>query len=452
VTFVNIPEIRFAMSGNVHIAYQVIGDGPVDIVKIPDWISNLELQWENPLYAEFLERLASFSRVLLFDKRGHGLSDRTVDEDLFTLEVRIDDVGAVMDAAGSQEAIIFGAGDDGGSLASVFAAARPERTRGLILYAARARMLKAPDYPYGYEPTQADVWARERESFWASDAYARRWLQALAPSVANDDRMVRWYSRFLRQSASPGTEAAFERSDTTFDLRGMLSTIHVPTLVLHRAAEQETPVEAGRDLADRITGARFVELPGIDSYPWAGDQEPLMEEVRAFVTGSLPTEGSERVLATVLFTDIVGSTEKAADLGDAGWKELVERHHAVVRTMLARHRGEEVDTAGDGFFATFDGPARGVRCAQAIVEAVRPVGVEVRAGLHTGEVETVAGKAGGLAVVIGSRVGAMAGPSEVLVSQTVKDLTAGSGLVFEDAGEHELKGIPEAWRLYRVRR
>jgi class 3 adenylate cyclase len=447
---VSIPEIRFAMSGDVHIAYQVIGDGPVDVVKIPDWISNLELQWENPLYVEFLERLASFSRLLLFDKRGHGLSDRAVDEDLFTLEVRIDDVSAVMDAAGSEEAIIFGLGDDGGALAAVFAAARPERTRGLLLYAARARMMKAPDYPYGYGPAESDVWARERESFWASDAYARRWLQALAPSVANDDRMVRWYSRFLRQSASPGTEAAFERSDTTFDMRGMLSTIHVPTLVLHRAGDQETPVGASRDLAERIPGARFVELPGIDFYPWAGDQEPLLEEVRAFVTGSRPTEGSERVLATVLFTDIVGSTEKAAALGDARWKELVEQHHGVVRTMLARYRGTEVDTAGDGFFATFDGPARGVRCAQAIVEALRPVGVEIRAGVHTGEVETIAGKTGGLAVVIGARLGAMAERSEVLVSQTVKDLTAGSGLMFEDAGEHELKGIPDRWHLYRV--
>jgi class 3 adenylate cyclase len=445
-----IPEIRFAMSGDVHIAYQVVGDGPVDVVIIPDWISNLELQWENPLYAGFLERLASFSRVLLFDKRGHGLSDRTVDSDFFTLEVRIEDVRAVMDAAGSDEAIVFGQGDDGGALAAVFAAARPESTRGVILYAARARMMRAPDYPYGYEPTQIDVWTRERESFWASDAYARRWLHALAPSVANDDRIVRWYSRFLRQSASPGTEAAFERSDTTFDLRGMLSTIHVPTLVLHRAGDQESPVDASRDLAERISGARFVELPGTDFYPWAGDQEPLLAEVRAFVTGSRPTEGSERVLATVLFTDIVGSTEQAAALGDARWKELVERHHAVVRAMLARYRGMEVDTAGDGFFATFDGPARGVRCAQAIVEALRPVGVEIRAGVHTGEVETIAGKTGGLAVAIGARLGAMAERSEVLVSQTVKDLTAGSGLVFEDAGEHELKGVPDRWRLYRV--
>jgi class 3 adenylate cyclase len=447
---VDVPEIRFAKTGDVYIAYQVVGDGPVDLVFIHDWISNLELQWENPLHALFLERLSSFSRLLLFDKRGSGLSDRAVDLDLFSFEVRIDDVRAVMDAAGSEQAVVFGHSDDGGPLAAFFAAAYPERTRGLILFESRAKMLKAADYPWGYEPTGPDVWAAERESFWGTDAYARRWLRELAPSVANDDRIVRWYSRLLRQSSSPGSEELFERITGTFDIREVLPTIHVPTLVLHRTGDQDNPVDAGRDLADRIAGARFVELPGIDSYPWAGDQEPLLAEVEAFVTGSRPAEASDRVLASVLFTDIVGSTEKASQLGDAGWKELLARHHGAVRVELERYRGREVETAGDGFLATFDGPARAVRCARAIADAVRPLGLEIRAGVHTGEIELDGEGVRGIAVHIGARVGALAGPGEVLVSQTVKDLVAGSGLVFEDAGEHELKGVPDRWRLYRV--
>jgi class 3 adenylate cyclase len=447
---VDIPEIRFAKSGDVHIAYQVIGDGPVDLVWIHDWISNLELQWEEQLQARFLQQLASFSRLLLFDKRGSGLSDRTVGLDLFTFDVRIDDIRSVMEAAGSEQAVLFGYGDDGGPLAAFFAAAYPERTRGLILYEARAKMLRAPDYPWGYEPTGPSVWAAERESFWGTDAYARRWLRELAPSVANDDKVLRRYSRLLRQSASPGTEELFERVTGTFDIRDLLKTIHIPTLVLHRTDDQDNPVEAGRDLADRIPGARFVELPGFDSYPWAGDQEPLLAEVQAFVTGSRPAESSDRVLATVLFTDIVDSTRRAAELGDARWKELLGRHHEVVRAELQRYRGREVDIAGDGFLATFDGPARAVRCARAIKDAVARLGLDIRAGLHTGECETIAGKVGGIAVHIGARIGSIAAPSEILVSRTVRDLVAGSGLAFEDAGDHELKGVPESWRLYRV--
>ncbi len=413
-----IPEIRFAKSGYVHIAYQVVGDGPVDLVWIHDWISNLELQWEEPLYARFLQRLASFSRLLLFDKRGSGLSDRTVDLDLFTYEVRMDDVRAVMDAAGSEQAIVLGHGDDGASLAAFFAAAYPDRTRGLILYGTRAKMLKAADYPYGYEPTGPDVWAAERESFWASDAYARRWLRALAPSVANDDRIVRWYSRLLRQSASPGTEELFELVTGSFDLRAMLLAIHVPTLVLHRTGDTDVPVEGGRDLADRIPGSRFVEIAGIDAYPWAGDQGPLLDEVEMFVTGSRPTEAADRVLATVLFTDIVGSTERVAELGDARWKELLAAHDEHAKAEIEQHRGRYVHTTGDGLLATFDGPARAVRCARGVVEAVRPLGLEIRAGCHTGEIELVGDDVQGVAVHTGARVAALAGPGEVLVSST----------------------------------
>jgi class 3 adenylate cyclase len=447
---VDIPEIRFAKSGDVHIAYQVVGDGPVDLVLINDWIWNLELQWENPLCVRFLERLSSVSRLLLFDKRGNGLSDRTVDIDLFTLEVRMDDVRAVMEAAASEQAILFGFGEDGASIAAVFAAANTDRTRALILYGARAKSLKAPDYPWGYELSATDVWTAERESFWGTDAYARRWLRELAPSVANDDRIVRWYSRLLRQSASPGTEAAYSRWMAGLDLRGMLSAIHVPTLVLHRTGDQDVPIEGGRDLADRIAGARFVELPGIDSFPWAGDQDPLLAEVAAFVTGSRATEEAHRVLATVLFTDIVGSTERAAELGDARWKELLAAHDEKAKAEIDRFRGHYVNTTGDGLLATFDGPARAVRCAEAIMEAIGPLGFEVRAGCHTGEIELDGEHVRGIAVHIGARIEALAGPGEVLVSGTVKDLVAGSGLVFEDAGEHQLKGVPDRWRLYRV--
>lgn len=446
----DIPEIRFAKSGDVHIAYQVVGDGPVDLVFIYDWIWNLELQWENPLCVRFLERLSAFSRLLLFDKRGNGLSDRTVDLDLFTLEVRMDDVRAVMEAAGSDQAILFGYGDDGAPLASVFAAANPERTRALILYEARAKVLRAPDYPWGYEPSALDVWAAETESFWGTDAYARRWLRELGPSVANDDRVARWYSRLLRQSASPGTEAAFSRWMATVDLRGMLSAIHVPTLVLHRTGDRDVSVEGGRDLADRIAGARFVELPGTDSFPWAGDQEPLLAEVASFVTGSRAAEEIHRVLATVLFTDIVGSTEKATALGDARWKELLAAHDERAKAEIERFRGRYVNTTGDGLLATFDGPARAVRCATAIVEALRPLGLEIRAGCHTGEIELEGEHVRGIAVHIGARVGALAAPGEVLVSGTVRDLVAGSGLIFTEAGEHELKGVPDLWHLYRA--
>jgi pimeloyl-ACP methyl ester carboxylesterase len=370
---VDIPEIRFARSGDVHIAYQIVGDGPVDLVFICDWIWNVELQWENSLCASFLERLASFSRLLLFDKRGSGLSDRTVDLDLFTLEVRIDDVRAVMEAAASEQAILLGHGDDGAALAAVFAAANPDRTRALILYGSRAKTLKAPDYPWGYEPSAPDVWTAERESFWGTDAYARRWLRELAPSLASDDRIVRWYSRLLRQSASPGTEEAYSRWAGGLDLHGMLSAIHVPTLVLHRTGDRDVPIEGGRDVADRIAGARFVELPGVDAFPWAGDSEPLLAEVEAFVTG-----------------------------------------------------------------------------AQAIGDAVTSLGIVIRAGCHTGEIELVGDDVRGITVHIGARVAALAGPSDVLVSSTVRDLVAGSGLAFEDAGEHELKGVPDRWRLYRV--
>ena len=444
----DIPEIRFAKSGSVHIAYQVVGDGPVDLVWIHDWLGNLELQWELPAYARFLDHLASFSRLLLFDKRGSGLSDRTVDLDLFTLDVRLDDIRAVMEAAGSKEAVIFGHGDDGASLAATFAATHPDRTRALILYGPRALDVSDEDYALGYDPGDVAVWNSEAENFWATEVYARRWLAALAPSVAHDAQVVKWYARFLRQSGSPGTEIAFERSVN--DIRPALAAIHVPTLVLHRIGDTDVPVEGGKDVAQRIEGARFVELPGIDSYPWAGDQVPLLEEVEAFVRGSRGARDTDRMLATVLFTDIVGSTEMAAGLGDGAWRKLLAAHDERAKAEIERLRGTYIHTTGDGLLATFDGPARAVRCAQAIGRGLADLGFEIRAGCHTGEVELVGNDVQGIAVHIGARIAALADPSEVLVSGTVKDLTAGSGLTFEDAGEHELKGVPGPWPLFRV--
>ena len=365
-----MPDIRFAKSGDVHVAFQVLGDGPVDIVWIYDWVSNLEIQWELPEYGRFLRRLASFSRLLMFDKRGCGLSDRTVDPDLFTLDVRLDDVRAVMATAGSGRAFIFGHGDDGASLAAVFAATHPEQTSGLILYGARARDVSTDDYTMGYAQTDPTVWNSEAENFWGSDAYARRWLAALAPSVAHDKRVLAWYSRLLRQSASPGSEIAFESAVN--DIRAALPAIHVPTLVLHRSGDTDVPIEAGRDLAQRIPGALLVELAGIDSYPWAGDQDSILDQVETFVHGSRASTGVDRMLATILFTDIVGSTETAARLGDHAWKALLGQHDDLTRQLVQRFRGHYVHTTGDGLLATFDGPARAVRCAQAITSHCPP--------------------------------------------------------------------------------
>ncbi len=446
----DIPEIRYARSGEVHIAYQVVGDGPVDMVRIHDWLSNLELQWELPAVERFLRRLASFSRLILFDKRGSGLSDRTVDLDLFTLEVRLDDIRAVMDAIGTREAVILGDGDDGAALATTFAATYPERTRGLILVESRARGVTSEDYAYGYTPEEFIAFHQESENFWGTEAYARRWLSALAPSAAHDPDVIRWFSRLLRQSASPGTARAFEDVVKEMDLRGILPAVHAPTLVLHRADDADIPVEAGKDLAARIPGARFVQLPGADGFPWAGDQDPLIDEIQAFVTGSRAAFSQARKLTTILFTDIVDSTVRAADLGDLRWTALLGEHDELARAAISKHRGTYVNSTGDGLVATFDGPARAVQCALEFMGSVRRLGLELRAGCHTGEIELTDGDIRGIAVHIASRVASSADPSEVLVSQTVKDLTAGSSLVFEDAGDHELKGVPDRWRLYRV--
>lgn len=435
----------FARSGSYHIAYQVLGSGPLDLIFAPGWVSHLELALEDPLQGRFLRRLASFSRLILFDKRGTGLSDRVHDDKLPTLEDRMDDLRAVMDAAGSARAAIFGV-SEGGNLSALFAATYPERTIALALFGVFAKRLRSEDYPWA--PT-----AEERER--ACDDLEKTWggtmdLSSLAPSKAGDAAFMRRLATYLRRSASPGSAVALLRMNTQIDIRAVLPSIRVPTLVLHRLGDRDANVAEGRWIAARVPGARFIELAGEDHLPWVGDQDTILDEVQEFFTGARATPEWDRALATLLFTDICDSTGHAARLGDRDWRELLDQHHAMVREQLARFRGHEVGTAGDGFFATFDGPARAVRCACSIRDGVRRLGLEVRAGLHTGEVETTGSDASGIAVHTAARVLGQAQSGEVLVSSTVKDLVAGSGLRFAERGAHALKGIPGRWQLFAV--
>ena len=437
------PPTRYTRSGNVHIAYQVVGEGPLDLVFVPGWVSHVELAWEEPTLASFLERLASFSRLIVFDKRGTGLSDRVPDAQLPTHEERMDDIRAVMDAAGSERAAVFGF-SEGGNLAALFAATYPQRTTALITCGSFAKRIWAPDYPWAPTPEE-----REREY----ELVAREWggamdLASYVPSKADDEAFMRRLATYFRRSASPGAAVALMRMNTQIDIRAVLPAIRVPTLVLQRIGDLDTNVEEGRFLARHIPGARLVELPGADHLAWVGDQDAILDEIQEFLTGVRPASDIDRVLATVLFTDIVGSTETAARLGDRAWRTLLDRHHSVVRKELARFRGREINATGDGFLATFDGPARAIRCAFAIREGARELGLPTRTGLHTGEIEQSAGEIGGIAVHIGARVAAAAGADETLVSSTVKDLVVGSGIAFTDRGAHTLKGVPGEWRLY----
>jgi class 3 adenylate cyclase len=435
------PETRYAKSRDVNIAYQVVGDGPLDLVLVPGFVSHLDLDWQEPRYAHFLRRLASFSRLIMFDKRGTGLSDRP--GGLPDLETRMDDVRAVMDAVDSERAALFGY-SEGGPMCVLFAATYPQRTSALVLYGTYAKR-RDPDDDYPWCASWAD-----RQSY--ADQVEREWgkeadLGVMAPNA--DEPMVGWWHARARASASPGAARALILMNSQIDVRRVLPTIGVPTLVLHRSGDRDSRPEEGRYIAERIPGARFLELEGEDHFP-SIDADQILDEVEEFLTGMRRGPEPDRVLATVLFTDIVGSTERATELGDRSWRELLERHHAIVRGELDRYQGREVDTAGDGFLATFDGPARAIRCARAVAVALRGLGLDVRAGLHTGECELIGDKVAGVAVHTGARVAAMAGPGEVLVSQTVKDLVAGSGIEFEERGTHVLKGVPGQWRLYAV--
>jgi class 3 adenylate cyclase len=411
--------------------------------------------WTEPRFARFFTRLASFARVMVFDKRGVGLSDRVSEDRLPSLEVRMDDARAVMDAVGSERAVVLGV-SEGGPMAMLFAATYPERTIGLVAYGTSACWNNAPDYPWSVpaedRAEETQEWDERRDRLWGTKELASVFLEeSFAPDLAHDEPTVAWIADYMRNAASPGAVGALSKMNRAIDVRSALPAIHVPTLIMARDGDIEYPVDETKWMADRIHGSRFISFPGNEHLFAFGRQDDLLDEIERFIAEVHGDEADlDRVLATVMFTDMVGSTEKAAELGDKGWGDLVERHHGVVRAMLGRFRGKEVDTAGDGFFATFDGPARGVRCAQAISSSVRDLGIEVRAGVHTGEVETIAGKTGGIAVNVGARIASLAGPSEVLVSHTVQGLVSGSGLQFEDAGEHELKGVPDRWHLYRV--
>jgi pimeloyl-ACP methyl ester carboxylesterase len=437
------PETHYARSGDVNIAYQVFGQGTRDLVIVPGWVSNIEVFWEDPDMARFLQRLASFSRVILFDKRGTGLSDRMAD--IPNLETRMDDVRAVMDAVRSPQAALLGY-SEGGAMCTLFAATYPQRTAGLILINSYARRIWAPDYPWGTPRQEWDAFAEEAVRNWGTAVG----LDIRAPSRAGDPRFREWWARFLRMSASPGAGRAVLLMNADIDVRAILPTIRVPTLVLHGARERNVPVEAGRYLAERIPEAKYVELPGADHIPWGEDAELILDEVEEFLTGTRRGVEPDRILATVMFTDIVDATRKASELGDRRWRDLLAAHHALVREHLSKFRGREIDTAGDGFFASFDGPARAIRCACSISEQVQQLGIEIRAGLHSGECELLEGKVAGIAVSIGARVAAQARPGEILVSQTVKDLVAGSGIEFADRGAADLKGVPGEWRLFAV--
>jgi class 3 adenylate cyclase len=441
------PKTRYAKSGDMSIAYQIAGDGPNDLVYVPGWVSNVETAWEDPPVARFLERLSSFSRLILFDKRGTGLSDRVPLNELPTLEQRMDDVRAVMDTAGSERAALFGA-SEGGVMCALFAATYPERSSALIVYGSYAKALSDSEYPWG---------AAERET--AEDfleALAEVWddagglLRVWAPGVADDEGARDRFGRYLRSGASPSAAVALTRMNLEIDIRHVLPVIRVPTLVLHRAGDGLISVEAGRHMAEQVPGARFVELPGEDHLWFHGDSGAILDEVEEFLTGARGVHEPDRVLATVMFTDIVDSTQRAVEMGDRRWRDLIGRHDALMRGQLERFRGREVKTMGDGFLATFDGPARAIRCACSAREAVRQLGIEIRAGLHTGECELIGEDVGGIAVNIGARVAAKAGSGEVLVSRTVTDLVAGSGIDFTERGAHALKGVPGEWRLFAV--
>ena len=438
-----IPQTRYARAGGVHIAYQAFGNGPVDLVLVPGWVSNVDVFWDEPVVARFLLRLAEFSRVILFDKRGTGLSDRVTD--CPCLEERMDDLRSVMDEVGSQRAVIAGY-SEGGPMCILFAATYPERTQGLVTIGSFPRRQTGDDFPLGYRPEETQWWL---------DYLAREWggpldIEERAPSLASDQRFRQWWARFLRSGASPAGVLALHRANAEIDVRPMLPTITAPALIMHSARDRTISVEMSRYMAERIPGATYVEIDAEDHLPFGDCADRIIEEIEKFATGKHEVSRIDRVVSTVMFTDIVDSTRLASELGDSRWKDLLAAHHDAVRKALAIYRGREIKTTGDGFHATFDGPARAIRCGEAILDAVRNLGIELRVGIHTGECELVGDGVEGLAVHIAARVAGLAEPGQVLVSQTVKDLVAGAGIGFSDHGSHTMKGVAEPWRLYQV--
>jgi class 3 adenylate cyclase len=439
-----VGDIRYAQTRDgVSLAYRIDGDGPLDLVWVPGFVSHLELVWEQPDWQRFFGSISEFARVITFDRRGQGLSDRPGRPP--TLEEGMEDIGAVMDAAGSERAALF-AISEGGPMSILFAASFPERVRALLLWGTFARIVKTDGYDAGVEPEGFKRLQEMAKRHWGGPVAARAWV----PSRAGDPDFVAWWARFLRAASSPGGAIELLSLYEEIDVRDVLPSVTVPTLVMNRTDDRLTPPRMGRYLAEHIPGARFAEIEGEDHVPFSQHQDAVLGEIEEFLTGARHHREPERVLATVMFTDIVASTERAAELGDRRWRELVERHDALVRREIERYRGRPIKTLGDGFLATFDGPARGIRAARSIADQVRSLGIEVRAGLHTGELEAMNGDVGGMAVNIGARVSALAEAGEVLVSGTVRDLVVGSGIEFADRGTHPLKGVPGEWRLYAV--
>ena len=440
---IDVPETRYARSGDVHLAYQVIGDGPIDLVLFGTFVSHVELNWENPSITRFLRGLASFSRLIVFDKRGVGMSDPAATDRPPTLEERMEDVRAVMDAAGSEQAALFGT-SEGSQLAVLFAATYPERTLATVLYGGFAFARRESDYPAGIPESVVDTVLEIVERDWGGDGI----LDLVLPSIGDDPSAREWWRSYFRRATSPGAAAAQIRLGVEGDVREVLGAVQAPTLVLQSAADEWLRAGHARYLAEHIPGARYVELDGADHLPYLAAGDAIVEESREFLTGVREPAEPDRVLATVLFSDIVSSTEQAAALGDRRWSDRLDAHDTAVRRQLERFRGREVKTTGDGFLATFDGPARGIRCGWAIREATRAVGVDVRVGLHTGEIELRGEDIGGVAVHVAQRVCAHAGPGDVVVSEAVPLLVAGSGIRFDERGGHELKGVPGTFRLF----
>jgi pimeloyl-ACP methyl ester carboxylesterase/DNA-binding winged helix-turn-helix (wHTH) protein len=441
------PETRYAQSGDVNIAYQVIGNAPLDLVFVMGWVSHLEYFWEEPSFARFLTRLASFSRLILFDKRGTGLSDRVPIRELPTLEQRMDDVRAVMEAVGSKRAVLCGV-SEGGPMCSLFAATYPEKTNALVMIGTYAKRIRDAEYPWA--PTQ-----EERQNFY--EEMQRDWggpvgLEERAPSVANDPHFREWWATYLRMGASPGAALALTKMNADIDVRHVLPSIRVPTLVIHRENDQCLRAEEGRYVASRIPGSKYIELPGVDHLPFVGDQDAILDEIEEFLTGVRQATGYDRVLATVVFTRIIDAVAQAAKVGEWRWRDLLERYTSYIRRELELFRGREVEIVDGSLLATFDGPARAIRCACAILDAAARLGIRVRVGLHTGECDMLEDKVGGIAVTIGAQVAEHATNGEVFVSHTVKDLVAGSGIGFEDRGAHVLENVPGEWRLFAVER
>ena len=439
-----MPETRYARRGDDYIAYQTVGNGPPDILFMSAWFSHVDGRWEEPRFAAMLNRIATMGRLIVFDKRGSGASDPLAAAEP-TWEDWADDISAVLEATDSERATVIGVGDSG-PLAMLFAASHPQRVTSLVLINTGARLVQGPDYPWGLTDDEVEHFLRRTRETWGTGGIA----DVFSPSASSDERYRQWWARYQRMGSSPGRSTTMARLVFGVDVRNVLSTIHVPTLVIHRKDFRFFPVELGRYLGEHITNAKYVELPGADGFIYLGDTDAVLSEVEEFVTGSRRSPEADRILATILLTDMVGSTDRAARLGDQRWRAVLDTHDDIVRAQLKQFRGRLHRATGDGVLATFDGPARGIRCAQSLRDALRGAGIDIRSGLHAGEIELRGDEIGGIAVHIAARIGAQAESGEILCSSTVKELVTGSDLAFVDRGRHELKGVPQEWQIYAV--